>query len=236
MGIASIGSIPWRAERVRARRSRVIRFPAITRRETGRGRERRGRPVEGGVQLDEATVRSFGEGARRGEGAALDGLFRTFEADVTRLCHRLLGSREDAEDATAETFLKVQRGLDSYDPERRFRTWLLSVAAHHALDRLRRRTTERRIFHPSEADLEAATDPGPSPLRGELDAERRARIQTAIESLPNRYRAPIVLRYYADLEYEEIANALDITRNQVATLLFRGRRRLRELLADEDPS
>jgi RNA polymerase sigma-70 factor (ECF subfamily) len=58
-------------------------------------------------------------------------------------------------------------------------------------------------------------------------------VLAAINALPDRYRAPLVLRYYADLEYDAIAELLLVTKNQVATLLFRGRRRLRETLAED---
>ena len=72
--------------------------------------------------------------------------------------------------------------------------------------------------------------PGPSPLQVELDAELRRQILAAIDRLHERYRAPLVLRYYADLDYSAIAEALEVTRNQVATLLFRGKQKLREQL------
>ena len=61
-------------------------------------------------------------------------------------------------------------------------------------------------------------------------AERQAAVQTALDRLPERYRAPLVLRYFAELDYEAIGEQLGWTRSQVATQLFRGKRRLRELL------
>lgn len=180
--------------------------------------------------LDEAGVRRRVEAARAGDGEAFGELFRAFRRDVLRLCERLLGSRADAEDALNETFLRVRHGLDGYDARRPFRPWLLAIASNHALDRLRRRDTERRLFvcDPGE-ELPA---PGPSPLQGELDASRRRVILGAIDALPDRYRAPLVLRYYVDLDHDAIAGMLGVTRNQVATLLFRARRRLRAQLAE----
>ena len=75
--------------------------------------------------------------------------------------------------------------------------------------------------------------PGPSPLRQAVRAEERESVVRAIESLPEKYRLPLVLRYFSDLDYEGMAGLLGVTRNQVGTLLFRAKRRLRETLAEE---
>jgi len=182
-----------------------------------------------GDELDEARVRRLVERTKQGDAEAFGELFEAFQPDVLRLCERLLGSRPDAEDATHETFLKARNGLGSYDAGRRLRPWLLGIAAHHALDRLRRRATEQRLFE-DDALTETLASPGPSPLQGELDAARRREVLAAIDTLPDRYRAPIVLRYYADLEFDTIAELLSVSKNQVATLLLRGRRSLRETL------
>jgi RNA polymerase sigma-70 factor (ECF subfamily) len=183
--------------------------------------------------LDEASIRRRVEEVKRGDPEAFGELFEDFHRDVLRLCERLLGSGADAEDATHETFLKARNGLGQYDTDRSFRPWLLGIASHHALDRLRRRATETRLFDYDETLSETLASPTPSPLQGELDASRRRQVLAAIDALPDRYRAPLVLRYYADLEYDAIAELLLVTKNQVATLLFRGRRRLRETLAKD---
>ncbi len=185
-----------------------------------------------GGELNDASARALVERSRRGDRDAFGELFRAFERDVEGLCRRLLGSREDAEDAAHETFLRAGRSLDRYSTARPFRPWLLAIAAHHAVDRLRRRRTERRIFVPEEASPDTLVAPGPSPLQHELDEAVRRQLLEAIEELPDHYRAPLVLRYYADLDYGEIAELLEVTRNQVATLLFRARRRLRRTLGE----
>ena len=188
-----------------------------------------------GDQVDEASIRRRVEQARRGDDASFGELFAAFSDDVLRLCERLLGSRADAEDAAHETFLRARRGLDGYDASRRFRPWLLAIASHHALDRIRRRDTELRLFECAAATSEELASPAPSPLQGELDAALRRRVRSAIDTLPDRYRAPLVLRYYADLDHDAIAELLGVSKAQVATLLFRSRRRLRELLSVEAP-
>ena len=180
--------------------------------------------------MDDGATRALVDRARRGDGEAFGQLFHSFEADVARLCTRLLGSSDEARDAAHETFLRARNAFESYDPGRPFRPWLLAIASHHAVDRLRRRSTERRLFAPDEADPETLAAPGRSPLQRELDEAARREMLAAIRALPDRYRAPLVLRYYADLDYGAIALALGVSRNQVGTLLLRGRHRLREQL------
>ena len=116
-------------------------------------------------------------------------------------------------------------------PSRPFRPWLFGVAAHHCVDQLRRRTTEQRIFEQRGVDPTDLAAPGPSPLREVIRTEERAAVLAAIDSLPTKYRLPIVLRHFAELDYDAIGEVLDVSRNQVGTLLFRAKRRLRKDLA-----
>ena len=180
--------------------------------------------------MDELAVRKLVERARGGDADAFATLFQFFRSDLERLCTRLLASASEAEDATSEAFLRAHRALDSYDSSQPFRRWLLSIAAHHCVDQLRRRSTEQRIFDPSEFDPEQLAAPGPTPLHQRLRAEVRQQILAGLATLPDRYRVPLVLRYYADFDYDAIAEVMEVTRNQVATLLYRAKRRLREQL------
>jgi RNA polymerase sigma-70 factor (ECF subfamily) len=195
-------------------------------------------PLANGARVEEGAIRLLVERARRGESEALGELFREFRPDVLRLCTRLLGSI-DAEDAVNEAFQRAQHRVGSYDPTQPFRRWLLSIAAHHCIDCLRRRDVEKRIFEPDQG-----SDPGvdghaanaSSALEGLVRAERQATVQAALDRLPDRYRAPLVLRYFAELDYDAIGEELGVTRSQVASALFRGKQRLRELLRSEQES
>jgi RNA polymerase sigma factor (sigma-70 family) len=170
--------------------------------------------------------------ARAGDGEAFGELARHYRPDVHRLCRRLLGSDAEAEDVCQESLARAHAALPSYDPARPFRAWLLAIAAHRAIDALRRRRREARLFDHEPPDADQHADPSPSPLEHGLSAELRTRLLAAIELQPDLYRAPLVLRYYADLDYGAIAEILSVSRNQVATLLFRARARLRDTLAE----
>jgi RNA polymerase sigma-70 factor (ECF subfamily) len=188
--------------------------------------------------VEDGAIRLRVEQARDGNGEALGELFRELRPDVLRLCTRLLGP-VDAEDATHEVFQRAQRRLDSYDSAQPFRRWLLSIASHHCIDRLRRRNLEKRLFEPGgtgDADVEDLATHTSSALDGIVRGERQAAVQAALDRLPERYRAPLVLRYFTELGYDEIGEELGVARAQVASLLFRGKQRLRDMLRGERES
>jgi RNA polymerase sigma-70 factor (ECF subfamily) len=144
-----------------------------------------------------------------------------------------MGSTETAEDATSEVFLKLQRSIDSYDGSIAFPSWLLRVASNHCIDALRRKRREQQVIGEPEAGSEPleVAGPGPSPLSEVISLEQQAAIRHAIALLPENYRVPLVLRYYNDLGYDEIAQRLGLKRDHVAILLFRAKGKLRGVLA-----
>ena len=169
--------------------------------------------------------------ARAGEPDAFAALYRAPERDVRRLCRRLLGDEAAAEDAAADCFLRVRERIEGYDPARPFRPWLLGIAAHRCVDELRRRARDARLLEQApEALVDPSAGEAASPLRRVLRAEERTALLAAVDALPERYRVPLVLRHFADLDYAAIGEALGVPGGQVGSLLLRGRRRLREAL------
>ena len=151
---------------------------------------------------------------------------------VFGLCRLLLGSVSSvAEDATGEVFLKAQRAMETYDPAKPLIAWLLAIARNHCLDMLRRRRHESRLFMDEPPADDEHASPAPSPLGELLAAEQRTVVRQAVETLAERYRVALVLHYYEDLNYEEIGRALGLTRQGVATLVFRAKQQLRLRLA-----
>jgi len=158
--------------------------------------------------------------------------FESERVDTTRVCRRLLDDPTSAEDAASEVFLRARRALSSYDPAQPFRPWLRAIASNYCIDLLRRQKTERKLF--SAADFSDnhldRVEPAPDALKSLTRHEERAEVLAAIDSLPAKYRIPLVLRFYRDLDYEAIAEILDVSRNQVGSLLFRAKKLLRDRL------
>jgi RNA polymerase sigma-70 factor (ECF subfamily) len=142
----------------------------------------------------------------------------------------MLGDPNEAEDAAQETFLRAYRKLDSYDPNRKFSTWLFSIANHHCIDRLRRRRLTWLSLEDENLPTGALESHQPGPERSALQGEREAQIQAMLGTLSTDYRTVVVLHYWYDLSYEEIAQVTDSTISAVKSRLFRARRMLAKQL------
>ena len=161
-------------------------------------------------------------------------LVERYQRDVFNLAYYMLGDAAEAEDAAQEAFLRAHAKLSSYDPARSsFKTWLLSITSNHCIDRLRKRRVtllsidEPLFFHPALASREVG------PEQAVLADERSALVQSLLTNLTPRYRAAVVLRYWYDMSYGEIAETLDTTINAVKALLFRARRTLADMMLVE---
>ncbi len=162
-----------------------------------------------------------------GDQEAFATLFRAYKDLVYRTAYLLLGSAPDAEDALQEVFLQVHRSLGTFDPARgAFTTWLHRVTVNHCLNR--RRT--RRLFALS-LDAPSSTRPDPStPFPSDQIGEEEA-VRQAWGRLSDKLRAVIVLRYYAELSYAEVAQVLDVPIGTVKSRLDLALRTLRHDLA-----
>ena len=169
--------------------------------------------------------------ARKGDADAFGELYHQFYPRVLGLCRHLLGSREAAEDATGEVFIRVQRAMKTFDSALPFPRWLLSIASHHCIDQLRRRRVEHRLFDPSEVETHDPASLSASPLQDLVAAERRDAVRSGVEALPERYRMPLVLRYYSEMSYEQIAEVLDMPIGTVRSRLHNARAALAKELA-----
>ncbi len=181
--------------------------------------------------MDEATLRVVLQRAGADDADALTELYRQFYPRVLGLCRYLLGSEEEAEDAASEVFARLQKAMRTYDSSLPFPRWLLSITSHYCVDLLRERGAEQRLFEPAEAEGPEPAAAKPSPLTELLATEERDAVRAAIAAMPERYRVPLVLRYFSDLSYDEIATNLRLTRSNVAILIFRAKKELRRALA-----
>jgi RNA polymerase sigma-70 factor (ECF subfamily) len=169
---------------------------------------------------------------RTGDAEAWGELYRQYAPAIFRFCRRALPTREDAEDATTEIFMKVRQKLGTYDATRPFTAWLYKVAGNHCWDILRRRRIRQDL---ETGDLETLPLEHPDPSQLErLQAEHGSKqVRNGLAKLPDRARMALVLRYYAEMSYDEIADELGVRRAFVGVLLLRARHQLRDALGQE---
>jgi RNA polymerase sigma-70 factor, ECF subfamily len=161
--------------------------------------------------------------AQKGDAEAFAQLVEAYQRPVFNLCYRMLGDAYEAEDAAQEAFLRAYNNMKRYDPQRPFSTWLLSIAAHHCIDQIRKRRFPSFSLDDDEAPYLEPPDssPGPEALLGLR--EDQVRVKQLLASLNPHDRAAVVMFYWYELSYEEIAAALNLTVSAVKSRLHRAR-------------
>ena len=159
----------------------------------------------------------------RGERSAFEPLVKRYERVLFSVALRLVGNYEDARDATQNAFVAAYEHLETFDPERKFFSWIYRILVNESLN-LRR---AQRTAEPLSESLPTES--------GAFDAvaasEEHDRIQRALLSLSAEYREVVVLRHFADLSYDAIAEAVGVPEKTVKSRLFSARKRLGALLA-----
>ena len=178
--------------------------------------------------------------ARNGQWDAFETLVSRFESRVFGLTRRILQQREDAEDATQQTFLSVMENLDRFRGEASFATWILRIATNHALKILRKRQRRRTV----PLDLQGSPDGGDGELPhpdfiaqwsdDPADLAQRAEVQQllseALTELDDKYRLVFLIRDVQGFSTRETAEMLELTESNVKVRLLRARLQLRERL------
>jgi len=164
-------------------------------------------------------------------------LVRRFERPVYGLVVRLVRDPALAEDLAQEVFIRAWRALASFDPERRFASWLLRIAHNAAIDALRRRRTAPQIVEPPEEGetprWEVADRSTPDPEQRAVARDLARALERALARLRPDYRSALLLRFQRQMAYEEIAEVLGLPMGTVKTFLHRGRAELARALAAE---
>ena len=168
--------------------------------------------------------RAWIEQALGGDRAAFGQLVRAFERPVYNLTYRMLGNPAEAEDAAQETFLRAYSKLATYQAERKFVNWLLSIASHYCIDRLRRKSRAPQLSLEEPLPPEWLTSDAPRPDEVVSKNQERERVRKVLDTLPSDYRAAVVLRYWYGLSYQEIAETTGSTESAIKSRLHRARR------------
>jgi RNA polymerase sigma-70 factor (ECF subfamily) len=149
--------------------------------------------------------------------------------------YRMLGNKQEAEDVTQDTFLRLFNNLHRYDETQKFSTWIFRICTNLCIDRLRK----RKPTYSLDAEVEGgegndyyAMMPSneDTPEKQVIVSETQRSIRKAIEAMPEKYKSIVVLRYLQDLSLQEISDVLDMPVTTIKTRLHRGREFLRKKL------
>jgi len=173
-----------------------------------------------------------------GDEEAYRQLVDRYQRQVYSLALRMVRQVEDAEDLTQETFVRMFRALDRYDPARPLGAWLYTITSRLCIDHLRRRRLRPISLHQvipgsEEEHVIEAIDPGLKPEERALREEEERRMRDLIDTLPPHYRIVVLLRHQQDLSYEEIAEALRLPLGTVKARIHRARALLKRHLEGE---
>ena len=174
------------------------------------------------------------ERARAGDGDAFGELVRRWERPIYSLSYGMLGSAEDARDATQETFLAAFRGLRSFRGEAKVSSWLHRIAVNQCITRRRRASV--RPETPLEGETEGGSDgfaaARHSPLGETERRERSEAVRRAVQSLPPELRAVVVMKEFEELTFQQIAEALGVPLSTVKSRLYTALGQLRRRLEE----
>lgn len=165
--------------------------------------------------------------AGQGDPEAFSRLVELYEKPVYNLCYRMLGDRHQAEDAAQETFIRAFKAISRYDPNRKFVTWLLSIASNYCIDQHRKRRPEL-VDMDAVAPIDLASQsPG---IEAQItQQEQEEQIQSLLGTLAKKDRAAVVLHYWYGYSYQEIAEHLSLSESAVKSRMHRARQSLAAL-------
>ena len=169
-----------------------------------------------------------------GRQGAFDGLVSRHHRQIYNMVYRMVGNPEDASDLTQDAFLRAYERLHTFQLDRSFLAWVRTIAANLTIDHLRRRrqptiSLDERL----QSGAQHADDPpGSSPADRAVMAEDSRRVLAAVQQLPEKQRAVLILRHIEGLKLEEIADSLRMPLGTVKTMLFRGRAAVREIVGE----
>jgi len=183
---------------------------------------------EGGGWLNAEDLQLL-EAFRRGEESAFTALVIKYREGIYRVARRMLGNHEDASDAAQEVFIRAHRALARFDGRSQIYTWLYRITVNLCLD-----TRGRIARMPLLDDGELLRDvPAPEGIAEQAEGREVSRVVArAVNALPPRQRAMVVLRLYQDLPYQEIASIMGCSEGTVKATMFAALRKLRRTLTD----
>lgn len=171
--------------------------------------------------------------ARQGDRDAFGLLIEAYQSPVYNLAYRMLSHSGEAEEAAQEAFIRAYTRLKSYDPSRKFSTWMLSITSNYCIDVIRkRRAVLLSIDEPLPAHPALRSDRAAGPEAQAVQNDQNDLVQELLSGLSEDYRQTVVLRYWYDMSYDEIAEVMQTSVSAIKSRLFRARRQLAEIGMD----
>ena len=168
--------------------------------------------------------------ARQGDKAAFGQLIEAYQGPVYNLAYRMLNNSGEAEEAAQEAFIRAYTRLESYNPAHKFSTWMLSITSNYCIDLIRkRRALLLSIDEPLPAHPALQSEKSKGPESQMVTNEQQEMVQELLQELPEDYRQAVVLRYWYEMSYDEIAEVMNTTVSAIKSRLFRARRLLAEV-------
>ena len=170
------------------------------------------------------------EKARNGNKEAFGKIIEAYQTPVYNLAYRMLNNSGEAEEAAQEAFIRAYTRLDSYNPKHKFSTWLLSITSNYCIDQIRkRRALLLSIDEPIAPHPSLMSDRDKAPESQLVQSQQQDMVQSLLAGLEPDYRQAVVLRYWHELSYDEIAEIMDTSVSAIKSRLFRARKQLAEI-------
>ena len=157
-------------------------------------------------------------------------LVDAYRTQIFNLAYRMTGNYEDASDLAQETFIKAYQNLRQFDPGKRFFTWLYTIGLNLIRNHLKKRGREMSRETEARSSSEGGVDHGAQAERDLVQAQEIRRLEICLQKLPADLREAVVLRYYQDLSFEEIATISTASLSAVKMRVYRGLEQLKRLI------
>jgi len=165
-----------------------------------------------------------------GDTDAMRHIFQRYKIRILNFCYGLLGNRADAEEVAGDVFLALVSDKSSYDPGRKFSTWVYTIARYKCISRIRKRKSVVSLWFASKDDPEGEPwdipDETYHPQDSLIRKEARYQVRLAISKLPNQQKEAIILRQYHGFSYQQISEVLQCSLEKVKILIFRAKEQL----------
>jgi RNA polymerase sigma-70 factor (ECF subfamily) len=168
----------------------------------------------------------------KGDKEAFGAIVDRYQRTIFNVAYRMVNDYEDAMDITQSAFIKAYENLDSYDPSRKFFSWLYRIAVNESLNYVSKRKRQTRLaYEPGDSreyggEVRSPADPAEQ-------SETDAMLQSGLARLKFDYRLVVILRHFLSLSYREIGDIIDVPEKTVKSRLFTGRQLLKEILVGQ---